>query len=111
MEQRVVLVTGAASGIGAAVCRRVAGSGTRLVISARQNRDGLEVVAGGRLEGSLRERFVPVEKTPGRLWFPRGLGSHARAHVRWIVTGEGPVTVAYDAQKGGRVEASVARPR
>jgi hypothetical protein len=72
---------------------------------------GLEVVAGGRLEGSLQERFVPAEKTPGRLWFPRGLGSHARAHVRWIVTGEGPATVAYDAEKGGRVEAVVARPR
>ncbi len=45
-EQRVVLVTGAASGIGAAVCRRIAGPGTSLVLSARQNQDGLDAIAG-----------------------------------------------------------------
>jgi 3-oxoacyl-[acyl-carrier protein] reductase len=44
-DERVVLVTGAASGIGAAVCRRIAGPGTRLVITAKSNRDGLEAIA------------------------------------------------------------------
>ncbi len=43
---RVVLVTGAGSGIGAAVCRRVAGPGTAIVLHTRRNRDGLEAVAG-----------------------------------------------------------------
>lgn len=71
MEQRVVLITGAASGIGAAVCRRVAGSGTRLVISARQNRDGLEVVAGeARQAGSdvvVETGDLTLPGTPSRL--------------------------------------------
>lgn len=43
--ERVVLVTGAASGIGAAVCRRIAGQGTRLMIHARHNQAGLDAVA------------------------------------------------------------------
>jgi len=42
---RVVLVTGAASGIGAALCRRIAAKGTRLLLHSRKNRDGLEAVA------------------------------------------------------------------
>ncbi|MBI4612827.1 MAG: peptidase M14 [Planctomycetes bacterium] len=69
--------------------------------------DGIEVVAGGTIEGRLHERFVPVEKVPSRLWFPNGLGSHARLRVRWIVSGTGTVRVAYDAERGGRVEREV----
>ncbi len=45
INQRVVLITGAASGIGAAVCRRIAGPGTKLLIHARQNQAGLDAVA------------------------------------------------------------------
>ena len=43
--ERVVLVSGAASGIGAAVCHRVAGPGTALLMHTRRNREGLEAVA------------------------------------------------------------------
>ena len=43
--ERVVLVTGAASGIGAAVCRRISGRGTKLLLHARQNQAGLDAVA------------------------------------------------------------------
>jgi NAD(P)-dependent dehydrogenase (short-subunit alcohol dehydrogenase family) len=70
-EQRVVLVTGAASGIGAAVCRRIEGAGTRLVISARRNRDGLEAVAeaarraGSAVVVALGDLTEP--ETPSRL--------------------------------------------
>jgi len=50
---RIVLITGAASGIGAAVCRRIAGAGTRLLIHARHNKAGLdEVAAAARAAGS-----------------------------------------------------------
>jgi NAD(P)-dependent dehydrogenase (short-subunit alcohol dehydrogenase family) len=43
--RRVVLVTGAASGIGAAVCRRMAQPGLVLVVHTRRNADGAEAVA------------------------------------------------------------------
>jgi 3-oxoacyl-[acyl-carrier protein] reductase len=42
---RVVLVTGAASGIGAAVCRAFAAPGISLLVHTRRNRDGAERVA------------------------------------------------------------------
>jgi 3-oxoacyl-[acyl-carrier protein] reductase len=42
---RVVLVTGAASGIGAAACRALAGPGVALLVHTRKNRDGAERVA------------------------------------------------------------------
>jgi len=41
----VALVTGAGSGIGVAVCRRLAGPGARLVIHTRANRAGLKALA------------------------------------------------------------------
>jgi NAD(P)-dependent dehydrogenase (short-subunit alcohol dehydrogenase family) len=42
---RVVLVTGAASGIGAACCRRLAGPGTAILVHTRKNAAGAEGVA------------------------------------------------------------------
>jgi 3-oxoacyl-[acyl-carrier protein] reductase len=44
-RSRVVLVTGAASGIGAAACRALAAPGVALVVHTRKNRDGAERVA------------------------------------------------------------------
>jgi NAD(P)-dependent dehydrogenase (short-subunit alcohol dehydrogenase family) len=43
--RRVVLVTGAASGVGAALARRLAGPETALVLHTRRNRPGLDAVA------------------------------------------------------------------
>lgn len=42
---RVVLVTGAASGIGAAICRKLAGPDTAILLHTRKNRAGVEAVA------------------------------------------------------------------
>ena len=43
--RRVILITGAASGIGAALCARMAQPGVALVIHTRKNQDGAERVA------------------------------------------------------------------
>lgn len=45
MAERHYLITGAASGIGAAVCRTLAAPGNALVVHTRKNREGAEKVA------------------------------------------------------------------
>ena len=65
-QQRVILVTGAASGIGAAVCRTMAAAGTAIVVHTRRNRDGAESVAaavraaGGQAEVALGDLVDPA---------------------------------------------------
>ncbi len=48
---RVVLVTGAASGVGAALCRKLAGPATALAIHTRANAAGAETVAAAARAG------------------------------------------------------------
>src|SRR6185437_1668488 len=44
-QSRTILVTGAASGIGAAICRVLAGPGAAIMVHTRRNRAGAEAVA------------------------------------------------------------------
>ncbi len=60
--ERVVLVTGAASGIGAAIVRDIAGPATRLVLHTGANRESLEAAAA-----AARERGSEVEPILGDL--------------------------------------------
>src|ERR1700759_4916142 len=45
IQRRAILVTGAASGIGAAICRTMAAADTAILVHTRRNRGGAETVA------------------------------------------------------------------
>jgi 3-oxoacyl-[acyl-carrier protein] reductase len=63
---RVVLVTGAASGIGAAVCRAMAGPGVALLVHTRKNSAGAERVAAAvRAAGAAAEVALGDLADPG----------------------------------------------
>ncbi len=64
--RRSILVTGAASGIGAAICRTMASPETAILIHTRRNRDAAEAVAGQvRAAGSLAEIVLGDLADPG----------------------------------------------
>jgi len=72
---RVVLVTGAGSGIGAACCRRLAAPGTAVLVHTRRNAEGAERVAA-----SVRERGGEAEVLLGDIAdpaLPDALVAHA----------------------------------
>ena len=56
MAQRVILVTGASSGIGAATCRRLAKPGVSIVAHARGGTDGAKQPALKSLVGELHDK-------------------------------------------------------
>jgi 3-oxoacyl-[acyl-carrier protein] reductase len=66
---RIILVTGAATGIGAACCRRMAGPGTAILVHTRKNAEGAERTAeavrakGGRAHvvlGDIADAATPA---------------------------------------------------
>ncbi|HMN86328.1 MAG TPA: SDR family oxidoreductase [Bauldia sp.] len=93
--ERVVVITGAASGIGAAVGRAVAGPGSALLLHTRKNAEGLAGVAG-----ECRDRGSAVETVVGDLGDPAVPGAiieTARARfgrVDQIVSNAGQATRA-----------------
>ncbi|MBI4920947.1 MAG: SDR family oxidoreductase [Devosia nanyangense] len=64
-NHRSIIITGAASGIGAAVARRVAGTGTSLLLHTRKNEAGLTEVAA-----ACREAGAEVDTLLGDLADP-----------------------------------------
>jgi NAD(P)-dependent dehydrogenase (short-subunit alcohol dehydrogenase family) len=53
MVERAILITGSGSGIGAAICRRLAVPGAGVLVHAKSNRDGVErVAAAARAAGA-----------------------------------------------------------
>ncbi|WP_245552212.1 glucose 1-dehydrogenase [Nocardia aobensis] len=61
-ESKVVLITGASSGVGAAVARRVAAEGAAVVLGSRGKEAGDRIAADIRAEGG-RAVFVPTDVT------------------------------------------------
>jgi short-subunit dehydrogenase len=71
MTDRVVLITGAASGIGAAAARKIAGPGVSLLLHSRGNREGLDSVAASAREAGAQAETILGDlveaETPERL--------------------------------------------
>lgn len=66
MSARVVLVTGAATGVGAAVVRRMAAPGVAILAHTRRNADSLAAVAAeGRAKGATVEPVLGDLADPG----------------------------------------------
>ena len=75
---RVILVTGAASGIGAACCRRMAAPGTAFLVHTRRNAEGAERVAAGlRNAGAAAEVMLGDIADPA---LPEALVARAVEH-------------------------------
>lgn len=70
-EHRRIRITGAASGIGAAVVRALAGPGTALLLHTRQNQAGLDTVAaearGAGAEVAFELADLAAPEAPGRV--------------------------------------------
>jgi len=68
VKDKVVVVTGAASGIGKALCQRFAAEGARAIVASDVNKEGTEQVAAeiaGQTESLAVVTDVGNEETPG----------------------------------------------
>jgi NAD(P)-dependent dehydrogenase (short-subunit alcohol dehydrogenase family) len=93
LESKVVVVTGASSGIGRAVAQRVASEGAAVVIGARREDQGRQVAAEITAAGG-RSMFVPMDVT---------VEAEVGSLVRAAMTGFGRLDGAFN--NAGDVEA------
>lgn len=75
-DRRTFLVTGAASGIGAAICRALASPGTAILIHTRRNQTGAD-----RIAAELRARGAEAEILLGDLTQPDAAAAAVRETV------------------------------
>lgn len=71
----------------------------------------VRVLEGGRLLDRFRGTVSPVEEEPHRLRIEEGVGGKGSADFRFLLRGEGEVTVTYLSEKGGRAARRVLLPR
>jgi short-subunit dehydrogenase len=64
---RVLLITGASSGIGASAARALAAPDTALVLHARKNRDGLDCVAQSVRQAGAQP-WCSRATSPNQVW-------------------------------------------
>ncbi|MFO0985462.1 MAG: hypothetical protein U1E76_27645, partial [Planctomycetota bacterium] len=73
--------------------------------------DDLQVISGGFVQDRFQKQRVRlVDRDAARLKLEEGLKSHGREQVRWLVRGQGWITVSYDAEKGGYLEKKAKLP-
>ena len=75
MSNPIVLVTGASSGIGAAICRRLASPGVRLLMHARGGSDGKSTEALTRVASEVQSKGAEVQTVFADL-AQEGTGKH-----------------------------------
>lgn len=66
LEGKIAIVTGAGSGIGAAVSRQLGGEGAEVIVADRDADAARSVVAGFALPGAGRETSPSTSPTRGR---------------------------------------------
>ena len=66
----------------------------------------LEVLAGGVVDPATGRLAEPEVRRPERLRLEQGLPGDGSVRLRWIVRGTGPITIVYEARKGGRATLS-----
>ncbi len=99
---RVVLVTGAASGIGAATALRLAGPDTALVLTTRGNAEGLERAAGAaRARGAAVATHLADLGEPGGAAGVAAFAREAFGRVDQIVNNAGKAEKARFGEFGG----------
>lgn len=99
LDGKVALVTGGASGIGAATATRLADEGVRVVVADRQ------VEAGQKVAADIGGRFVPLDVTDSSAWsvavddIVATEGRLDIAHLNaGVMTGEGDIRSLTDEQ-------------